>query len=573
MAQSNDISLDFNVIYNRALSPLSINDDETLSLKFTEFLVEKLKGWNFERGYYGDRDAVPGSNIFNTLNANVRNSSKTIVVITPGFLKNCWSKYQHQNAFKFLLDKDNSDCLVPIALDVQPDQVPQELNIQTKIYFSKTSYGYQESNKEWDKLRMAFDKTYRPENRVHSMPHTQAEYKETEYSTSTMQEMQLEEVTMDFSPAVTHVVITQDFSSMTIPSAPLVSLPPVRPPSHVSPPSNLKTDNSNIKAPEVEEKVTSTVSYTSQYSLSKDMDIETDQFVQKQVPHLSTDISHGQTAPPKSSNLSQVLDQSQGNLSDERKLEASQSSGKDFTDARTKIIEDEINIDKSVLPDITTDHTSNDSTSTVRKTMSKAEDTSSLYQSESELQLNVTSSLSLDSLNQDSTMSSGYTSYTSPVKEEVMMRQEQDVTEIQKVIYKRQEPDGSDDLKLGATAKSVQEISNQSTHQDGNDVKHISECRSNKNSKMGTETDKFSNNIAYDGDTVAARCQQHMRSLPAQMTATVDDFSLGQNRGAQSERRASSASMFGFGRGQRDQNNGWFNYAMRILSRPELAFN
>jgi len=154
MAAKVDFTLDYNVIYNKALSPKSRTDDSVLSLEFTKTLVAKLSGWGFKKGFYGDRDDIPGKNVFKVLIDNVKNSKKTIVIITSGFLKNCWSVYSHQNAFKSLLDKNNSGRLIPIALDVEEHDIPQELNVQTKIFFSKDDYLSPECDAEWNKLKM-----------------------------------------------------------------------------------------------------------------------------------------------------------------------------------------------------------------------------------------------------------------------------------------------------------------------------------------------------------------------------------------------------------------------------------
>ncbi|XP_045189683.2 uncharacterized protein LOC123547013 [Mercenaria mercenaria] len=145
--------VDFYVIYNRAFTPRAETEDTSLSLKFTEFLVQYLEVRG-HRGHYAERDAIPGSNVFKELFRNIREARKTILVVTPEFLRNCWATYSSQAAFKELLDTNKSDKLIPIGIDISDHQKLQELNITEWIHFTH-DWSFTSNTHKWNNIIQA----------------------------------------------------------------------------------------------------------------------------------------------------------------------------------------------------------------------------------------------------------------------------------------------------------------------------------------------------------------------------------------------------------------------------------
>ncbi|XP_021355607.1 cell wall protein DAN4-like, partial [Mizuhopecten yessoensis] len=146
----------FNVIYNNAKSKLSTTPDTELSLKVTEYFIGQAKGWGYDHSYYVERDALPGQNIFTELFHVIDSSMYTIVILTHGFLSNCWAKYCQLSAFKSLLDSTGSDPisisrLIPVLVGVRDTELLQNLSLNRYVSFTITDW--RTDKKEWDKVR------------------------------------------------------------------------------------------------------------------------------------------------------------------------------------------------------------------------------------------------------------------------------------------------------------------------------------------------------------------------------------------------------------------------------------
>lgn len=154
----------FNILYNNAGSKLSMNDDTKLSLKVAENVVERAKEWGFDTCFYTDRDALPGRNIFDELFEVIDSSMFTIVILTKGFLANCWARYCQMSAFKSLLDRQDygsTNRLIPVMVGINERELVQTLHLNRHVSF--TVKDWQTDGKEWDKVRqMMQDKTYIP---------------------------------------------------------------------------------------------------------------------------------------------------------------------------------------------------------------------------------------------------------------------------------------------------------------------------------------------------------------------------------------------------------------------------
>ncbi|KAL4232004.1 hypothetical protein ACF0H5_009582 [Mactra antiquata] len=151
---------DYHVIYNEAFTKRSETDDTKLSEQFTKYLVDKFKPGKV--GYFSKTDKVPGENVFKVLAVLVKNTDKTIVVVTPGFLQNCWKTFCHQSAFKSLIDTDKCEKLIPIALCLTEEEMKslEELNIKEWVDFDANYMIQNEDNENnWKLIGRALDCT------------------------------------------------------------------------------------------------------------------------------------------------------------------------------------------------------------------------------------------------------------------------------------------------------------------------------------------------------------------------------------------------------------------------------
>ena len=82
---------DFNVIYNR-----THGKTDTVSA-FVDYIAEDLlEGEHMLKGYFADRDMLPGRNLFDENIRVIEQSKFTIIVLDIGFINNSWSMYLNQ---------------------------------------------------------------------------------------------------------------------------------------------------------------------------------------------------------------------------------------------------------------------------------------------------------------------------------------------------------------------------------------------------------------------------------------------------------------------------------------------
>ena len=129
----------FHIIYNHEQSALSATEDNVKSLEYAELAVSILTSEGLDKSYYHHRDARPGRNIFTELFRVIRESQFTLLIVTPGFIRNCWAKYASMSAFKQLLDKNQDHRLIALAFKLTNDQVPEELCQHEVLHFKDTS--------------------------------------------------------------------------------------------------------------------------------------------------------------------------------------------------------------------------------------------------------------------------------------------------------------------------------------------------------------------------------------------------------------------------------------------------
>jgi hypothetical protein len=92
----------FNIIYNHAQSPLSITADIERSLAWTKRAVEKLELQGVVNSYYHDRDCQPGQGLTHELARVIQASQVTLLLLSPGFVKDCWPRYWTLACFREL---------------------------------------------------------------------------------------------------------------------------------------------------------------------------------------------------------------------------------------------------------------------------------------------------------------------------------------------------------------------------------------------------------------------------------------------------------------------------------------
>ncbi|XP_061194902.1 uncharacterized protein LOC133203056 isoform X3 [Saccostrea echinata] len=148
------------IIYDHARSRLASTEETELSLNIVKKADEHLTRWGYGRNNYHDRDCIPGRNVFTELFRVVDSSQFVLLILTEGFLKNCWVRYCQMAAFKKLIDESiRPECIashrvIPISVNVPEDEVPQELRQLTCIYFVND---WETNEQEWLKLKRALD--------------------------------------------------------------------------------------------------------------------------------------------------------------------------------------------------------------------------------------------------------------------------------------------------------------------------------------------------------------------------------------------------------------------------------
>ncbi|XP_071166318.1 mucin-21-like isoform X2 [Mytilus edulis] len=138
-------------IYNKPKLKNNRNKDQDFQVSFNvvKYAADKLASRGIRQTYYHDRDALPGSNIFSEFFDTVKASRYTVVVLTRGFINDCWGKYKSQAAFFKLLDQDKSKRFIVLNIDLENEHIPDEFNITNSICFSDN---WQLEDMEWERF-------------------------------------------------------------------------------------------------------------------------------------------------------------------------------------------------------------------------------------------------------------------------------------------------------------------------------------------------------------------------------------------------------------------------------------
>lgn len=156
----NNKEYDCLMIYNHAQSRLSSVADNELSLRIVESADRRLTVWGYRNNHYYDRDSIPGRNMFTELFRVVDASQFVLLILTRGFLNNCWLRYCQMAAFKKLIDESTrpecvaSHRLIPILINISENEIPQELGQLQFICFLND---WDTNEREWGKLKNALD--------------------------------------------------------------------------------------------------------------------------------------------------------------------------------------------------------------------------------------------------------------------------------------------------------------------------------------------------------------------------------------------------------------------------------
>lgn len=94
----------FNVVYNHAKAKLARTADTEMSLDWTRRTVESLQLMGLVNSYYHDRDCPVGQGLVQELARVLAGSEVTVVVLSPGFVRDCWPRYSQLTSFKSLFN-------------------------------------------------------------------------------------------------------------------------------------------------------------------------------------------------------------------------------------------------------------------------------------------------------------------------------------------------------------------------------------------------------------------------------------------------------------------------------------
>ncbi|KAL5007824.1 hypothetical protein ScPMuIL_016630 [Solemya velum] len=156
------------IFYNHARSPMSITEDQKVSLHVVEHIAGLLDEWGYTKYFYHERDALPGRNIFGELFRVINGSQWIIVVLTKGFVCNCWGQYCQQAAFKKLLDEGDSKKLLPIAVELEEKDIPENLGVNAVTFFGED---WRENSNGWMKLKRVLEGEAVTERQCPGIPH------------------------------------------------------------------------------------------------------------------------------------------------------------------------------------------------------------------------------------------------------------------------------------------------------------------------------------------------------------------------------------------------------------------
>jgi hypothetical protein len=67
---------------------------------------------------------LPGGNVFTEFFTTIKKSSYTIVIVTKGFVEDCWGMYKFQAAFIKHIQNSNSNRFIAVYVDIDDHHIP-----------------------------------------------------------------------------------------------------------------------------------------------------------------------------------------------------------------------------------------------------------------------------------------------------------------------------------------------------------------------------------------------------------------------------------------------------------------
>ncbi|GFS15456.1 hypothetical protein ElyMa_003187800 [Elysia marginata] len=158
----------FHVIYNHAQCSLGRSYDTDLALRVTSSLVEKLELRGYVNGYYHDRDRRSHHSLAAEMERVITGSSLTILLLTPGFVRDCLDRYLQIEAFRKLLTDQNSsnNQLVIMGVGVTEASLPLILGRHEVLFFKENDW--ETDHPAWAKLDSVLLGNFRKKHRVDS---------------------------------------------------------------------------------------------------------------------------------------------------------------------------------------------------------------------------------------------------------------------------------------------------------------------------------------------------------------------------------------------------------------------
>ncbi|RUS80167.1 hypothetical protein EGW08_012056, partial [Elysia chlorotica] len=170
----------FHVIYNHAHSSLGLSSDTDLALRVTASLVEKLELRGYVNGYYHDRDRRTDQPLGAELERVITGSSLTILLLTPGFVRDCLDRYLQVEAFRRLLtgqDSTNGQ-LVIMGVGVTQASLPLVLGRHEVLFFK--THDWEVDHPAWARLDNALLGLLGQKHRMDTLERTPVSIGETE---------------------------------------------------------------------------------------------------------------------------------------------------------------------------------------------------------------------------------------------------------------------------------------------------------------------------------------------------------------------------------------------------------
>lgn len=169
----------FNVVYNHAKSKLSHTADTELALGWTQHAVEELQLLGVVNTYYYDRDFTQGQSLFVELSRVLGGSELTVILLTPGFVRDCWPRYCQFSCFKqlcsaasilslpssgsrstVLTSKEPALHALLVAVGLGADGLPNDVNANKVLFFNQD---WRKDEEAWQCLKTAVLSVLAPE--------------------------------------------------------------------------------------------------------------------------------------------------------------------------------------------------------------------------------------------------------------------------------------------------------------------------------------------------------------------------------------------------------------------------